>query len=92
MLQQGVLHYHSHGALDFVNERFDDVTMALIDARGCATVKQKISGSFQKPVVEKPGTLKSISGPVLKLLRQVKKLFPGGECEVFYAGSVAPPK
>ena len=81
-----------HGALDFVNERFDDVTMALIDARGCATVKQKISGSFQKPVVEKPGTLKSISGPVLKLLRQVKKLFPGGECEVFYAGSVAPPK
>lgn len=41
------------GGLDFVNGRFDDVTVALIDAKGCATVRQKISGTFQKPVVEK---------------------------------------
>src|SRR6185503_1866182 len=25
-----------HGGLDFVNERFDDVTMAVIDSKGCA--------------------------------------------------------
>jgi len=80
------------GALDLANERFDDVTLALIDAKGCAKVRQKIRGTFQKPVVEKPSTLKSLSGPVLKLLKQVKEIFPGGECEVFYAGSVAPPK
>ena len=81
-----------HGGLDLVNERFDDVTMALIDAKGCAKVRQKITGSFQKPVVEKPSTLKSLSGPVLKLLTKVGSLFPGGECDVFYAGSVAAPQ
>jgi AsmA protein len=81
-----------HGGLDFVNERFDDVTVALIDAKGCAKLRQKIRGSFQNPVVEKPGTLKSLTGPVRKLLKKVRSIFPGGECDVFYAGSVAPPK
>jgi AsmA protein len=81
-----------HGGLDFVNERFNDVTFALIDAKGCAKVRQRIRGTFQNPVVEAPNTLKSIAGPVRRLLKQVRGLFPGGECEVFYAGSVASPK
>jgi uncharacterized protein involved in outer membrane biogenesis len=80
------------GGLDFVNGRFDDVTVALIDAKGCAKVRQKIRGPFQNPVVEKPNILKSLAGPALKLLKKGRKLFPGGECEVIYAGSVAPPK
>jgi AsmA protein len=79
------------GKLDFVNEQFDDMTMALIDAQGCAKVRQKIRGTFRKPVVEKPGVLKSLAGPALKLLKKGRDIFPGGECEVFYAGSVAPP-
>jgi hypothetical protein len=79
------------GGLDFVNGRFDDVTVALIDAKGCAKVEQKVSGSFQKPVVEKPNILVSLAGPALKLLKKGLKLFPGGECEVIYTGSVAPP-
>jgi AsmA protein len=81
-----------HGALDFVNERFEHLTVALIDAKGCATVRQKIHGPFQKPVVEKPSILKSLTGPVFKLLKKGRELFSDGECEVFYAGSVAPPK
>ena len=80
------------GRLDFVNERFDDVTMALIDAKGCAKVQQKISGPFQKPVVEKPNILMSAAGPALKLYKKMRDLFPGGKCDVFYAGVVAPPK
>lgn len=80
------------GRLDFVNEQFDDMTMALIDAKGCATVRQKIRGPFQKPLVEKPNILKSLAGPALKLLKKGRDLFPGGECEVFYAGSVTPPQ
>jgi AsmA protein len=81
-----------HGGLDFVNEQFNDVTMATIDAKGCAMVKQKLRGSFQKPVVEKPNILMSLTGPARKLLKKGRDLFPGGECEVFYAGSVAPPE
>lgn len=80
------------GRLDFVNARFDDVTVALIDAKGCIRVQQTIHGAFKKPVVEKPSALKALTGPVVRLLKQVGRLFPGGECEVFYAGSVAPPK
>ncbi|HSS62903.1 MAG TPA: AsmA-like C-terminal region-containing protein, partial [Gammaproteobacteria bacterium] len=80
------------GRLDFVNERFDDVTVALIDAQGCAKVKQTIRGAFQKPVVEQPSLLESLTGPALTLLKKGRDLFPGGECDVFYTGSVAPPK
>ncbi len=80
------------GGIDFVNERFNDVTVAVIDARGCATVRQKIRGSFRKPLVEKPRILRSLTGPAISLLKKGRDLFPGGKCDVFYAGSVAPPK
>jgi len=80
------------GKLDFVHEQFVDVTVALIDAKGCVAVRQTIHGSFQKPEVEKPSVLNALAGPVLKLLEQGRDLFPGGECDVFYSGSVAPPR
>jgi AsmA protein len=79
------------GSLDFANERFNDVTVAVVDGKGCAKVRQKIRGPFRKPEVEKVNVLQSAAGPALKLFKQAKKLF-GGKCEVFYAGSVAPPK
>ncbi|MFA6148144.1 MAG: AsmA family protein [bacterium] len=79
------------GSLDFVNERFNDVTVAVVDGKGCVKVRQKIRGPFRKPEVEKVSILQSVAGPVLKVLKQAKKLL-GGRCEVFYAGSVAPPK
>lgn len=79
------------GGLDFVNGRFDEVTVALIDAKGCSRVQQKIRGPFLKPQVEKPSALGTLVGPTRRLLRQAKHLF-GGQCAVFYTGSVAPPK
>jgi hypothetical protein len=80
------------GGLDFATERFDAVTVALIDAKGCTKVRQKITGSFQTPVVEKPSFFTSLTGPAMKLIKKGLALLPGGECEVFYSGSVAPPK
>lgn len=80
------------GGLDFVHEQFQAVTVALLDAEGCATVRQSIRGGFQNPVVDQPSVLKTLTGPVRKLFKMGRDLFPGGECEVFYAGSVAPPK
>jgi len=80
------------GRINFVDERFDDVTIALIDARGCARVQQKIHGPFQKPVVEKPNILMSLAGPALNLLKQARDLFTDGTCEAFYTGSVPAPK
>jgi len=81
-----------HGGLNFVSDQFDDVTVALIDDKGCAKAKQTIRGSFQQPEVKKPSIFKSLSGPFSQLLKKGKKFFNGGKCDVFYAGSVAPPK
>ncbi|ALC17296.1 AsmA family protein [Desulfuromonas soudanensis] len=80
------------GRLDFINERFDDVTVAVIDAQGCPRVRQTIHGTFENPVVEKPNFLKTLTGPALNLLEMGRDLFPGGECEVFYSGAVAAPE
>lgn len=80
------------GELDFINEQFNNVTVALIDTEGCTKVRQSIHGDFQDPVVEQPSVLKSLAGPVLNLFQMGRDLFPGGKCEVFYTGSIAPPK
>lgn len=80
------------GSLDIVHARFIAVTLALINHQGCAEVQQKISGPFEKPTVEQPNILKSVAGPVLKLLKKGRKLLPGGGCKVIYTGTVAPPR
>jgi len=79
------------GNLDFVNEEFNDVTVAVVDGKGCAMMRQQIHGSFRNPQVEKVSVLRSVAGPLLNLIDQAKKLL-GERCEVFYAGSVAPPE
>ena len=81
-----------HGGLDFVGDQYRDITVALLDANGCAVAKQKISGPFSKPLLDKSNILVPI-GPLLKLFDKAKNLFagPGAKCEVFYSGSVAQP-
>jgi AsmA protein len=78
------------GGLDFIDGQFDDVTVALIDAKGCPRVQQKIRGPFRQPEVEKPSVLAALAGPTRTFFKQAQSLL-GGKCEVFYAGSVAPP-
>ena len=77
------------GGLDFVSGQYDEVTVAVIDAKGCARVQQRVHGPFMNPVVEKPSVLATLTGSTRTLLRQARSLL-GGKCAVFYAGSVAP--
>jgi AsmA protein len=77
------------GSLDFVNREFVDVTVAILDHKGCARVEQRIRGPFSKPDVEQPNVLASLTGPISSLFGKAKKLL-GGKCEVFYEGSVQP--
>jgi uncharacterized protein involved in outer membrane biogenesis len=79
------------GSLDFPAERFNDVTIAVIDGNGCVQVRQKIRGTFLKPEVEKANVVQTVAGPVFKLFTQAGKLL-GKKCEVFYTGSVVTPK
>jgi uncharacterized protein involved in outer membrane biogenesis len=80
------------GGLDFVNEQFDGVIIALIDTNGCAEVKQTIRGDFQTPEVGKPSVFKSLAGPAFKLLEKGKSILSDDECDVFYNGSVSSSK
>jgi uncharacterized protein involved in outer membrane biogenesis len=77
------------GALDFVNESFEGVSVALLTEAGCARVEQKIGGSFGAPQIERPSVLGALSGPVRSLFGKAKRLL-GMDCQVFYEGSVEP--
>lgn len=80
-----------HGGLDFVHERFDDVTVALVDEKGCAKVQQQIRGSFREPVVDQPNAMETLAGPALRLLKKGGAAIFGSHCDPFYTGSVAAP-
>jgi uncharacterized protein involved in outer membrane biogenesis len=80
------------GNLDFVNHSYQDVTVAVLNRQGCATVEQKVHGSFSHPDVEKPNVLISLAGPALHLVRKASHALGGGHCEVFYTGSLPAPQ
>ncbi len=79
------------GAMDLVNGRYNDLTVAVVNARGCALVEQRIHGSFAHPVIEQPNILQTMVAPAVKLFGKVRDLLPHDKCEVFYTGSVAAP-
>jgi len=81
------------GRLDFVRERYDAVTVALLDDAGCAKFRQGISGSFASPRIGAVSATESIAGPIFDLYTKAKRFVQGGKCKVFYNGAVQqPPK
>ncbi|MDO8739863.1 AsmA family protein [Candidatus Deferrimicrobium sp.] len=79
------------GKLDLVNKRFVDVTVAMLDEKGCAKVRQKISGPFDDPRMDKPSMLRSFVEPILKFVERARKLIGRSSCEPFYTGTVQHP-
>ncbi len=80
------------GGLNFINDRFVDVVVAVLDKRGCAVYSQKVHGPFRKPQIEKVSVLESLSGSVLNAVGDAWKFIQGKECTPFYSGSVAQPE
>ncbi|HUH65077.1 MAG TPA: AsmA family protein [Syntrophales bacterium] len=80
------------GKIDFVGERFDNVTIAVLDERGCAKVSQEMYGPFRHPHIEKANILISIAVPLLNFLGKLDEFFDGGRCRVFYSGTLRQPK
>ncbi|HAR97033.1 MAG TPA: hypothetical protein DCR97_13900, partial [Deltaproteobacteria bacterium] len=79
------------GKLNLVEERYDNLVVALLDNKGCAKFKQGISGPFSSPQVGSIDVVESLAAPLLNLLKQTKRFVQGGRCQVFYNGSVPPP-
>ncbi len=79
------------GKLNLVSERYDNVTVALLDGKGCAKFKQNISGPFGSPKIGAVSAVESLGAPIFKLYDRARGIVQGGKCEVFYNGSVRQP-
>jgi AsmA protein len=80
------------GKLNLVSERFDNVTVALLDDKGCVAFKQTITGSFDSPRAGTVSEGESLAGPIFDVYRKAKRFVQGGKCEVFYNGAVQQPR
>jgi len=80
------------GGLNFIDNRFEDAVVAVIDRRGCVVLSQKVRGPFGAPEIGTISILRSLTRPVTNLVKSALKLFDGGPCDVFYSGSVPPPE
>jgi AsmA protein len=54
-----------HRELNFIKERFVDVTAAVLDEQGYAVYSEKVHGPLPEPQVEKESVYESIGGSVL---------------------------
>jgi len=86
-----VLRIAMKGGLNFIDNRFEDAVVAVIDRHGCAVLTQKVHGPFSRPETGNLNILKSLTSPVTSLVKSVLELFDSGPCDVFYSGSVAHP-
>ena len=80
------------GGLNFNDNRFEDVVVAVVDQHGCAVLTQNVRGPFSRPEVGNINVLKSLTSPVKNLFKSAMKLFSNKPCLEFYSGSVAPPE
>jgi AsmA protein len=79
------------GKLDLVHNRFEGLSVAVLSAKGCAISSQRIHGDFSNPKIDPPIPPLSALGPFFSLLKKPFEMLQGGECEVYYRGSVEQP-
>jgi len=80
------------GKLDLVNGRFVDVTVAALDGKGCEKIRQKITGPFSKPRMDKVSVLQSFAEPILGAFERGVQLLGISSCKPFYTGAVQQPE
>jgi hypothetical protein len=66
--------------------------VALLDDKGCAQLKQSITGSFGTPKVGVVSAVESLADPILHLYGKAKRFVQSSKCEVFYNGAVEQPR
>ncbi len=83
------------GKLDFKLQRYENVRVAVLNKRGCATIVQKIGGSFSNPKVY-PGSIikNTLIGKAMSLFGKIEESvgIKKTQCRIFYNGRVKQPK
>jgi AsmA protein len=87
------------GKINLVSERYESLTIGVLNEKGCATMKQTLNGPLKKPKVETKEALKNVTTALGGLLgfgkqqkTEDKQPAADAKCEVFYSGSVQQPK
>ncbi len=80
------------GKIDLPGKQIDNVTIALVDDKGCVRAGQTIRGTFRHPRIEEATAVRKKTLPGETETGKSKEPVPGEECEVFYRGSVPPPE
>ncbi|MGB7971634.1 MAG: AsmA family protein [Candidatus Deferrimicrobiaceae bacterium] len=80
------------GGIDLPGGQFDNITVALVDDRGCARAGQTIQGAFRLPRIAGTIAAKGKEPAGETPAGVTTEAAPGGECKVFYAGTVPPPQ
>lgn len=65
------------GKVDIAAERFQNLEVAVVDAGGCALVRQEMDGPFERPEVKKPSFIVSAAGPLINILKGTAKFLSG---------------
>lgn len=80
------------GRVNLVKRRFENLSIAVLDKRGCAVIEQKIDGAISAPKVGKLNFLLSPAKPIFKIIEKSTNLILSGTtCVPFYTGSLLPP-
>jgi AsmA protein len=79
------------GRIDLAADRFDGMTIALVDAKGCAQARRAVRGPLRKPEIEQRNAIDAITGPAVRLIKKGAELVGADSCEVFYDGAVPAP-
>jgi len=77
------------GDVNLLKDDFEHVTLALVDAKGCAIAQDNMEGPIKQPKMQKP-YLRILAGPVKHLANKAEDLFTKKGCPIFYDGEVKP--
>jgi len=81
----------AHGRMDFVEERFREFVVGVVNEHGCAVFDQEVEGSFDDPDISGVNVIEELAAPILERLQDLFN--DADECEdAFYAGAVSHPE
>jgi len=82
------------GSVNIVDEKFMNLGVAILDAKGCPSFEQKTSGSFSKPSMKVEGTaITALNNVMLSFSTKPKATSKHSDenCTVFYDGVIRQP-
>jgi hypothetical protein len=75
------------GQLNVVKGEFVNITVAVLNRRGCSLISQELNGPFSDPTLS---NMKAV-GPIRGTLQSLVNIISGSECEPFYTGILPHP-